>query len=395
MCPQGNPYMVKTQVVNTTEARTRKGRQDTVVHGEESIEDMSAEDVHSEDLDNEDWIYYELEKSCDDGFWHDTADTIVSNSGKHLSEYQQARLQRFVLTIAKRIFMFGSLINPSFTYNLKKSSHVMQVEDKYHVIVRREQNIVHIFACTAQENETFSWRADVKKSTRKDALGIQNNPSRLSSNPDQHNSARSLQHETDDEIDPDSSFVKRIQDHEERQAASRRAAEARAAADSRRGRPQEGSIGRVIHSKGPDAGRARLQSIFVHEEAGAPKVPAQQPQDSNLQPQRREGVAVAQGGAAANVSAPEVSAPAPQASNLQQQQRERVPQEEIRNQLLSRHNNGAARPREGVAAAQEGAAAKFPGQQPQVSNLQPQPREGVAAAQRVRRKDSEDDDDDN
>ncbi len=336
----------------------RKRRNLSVV---EDSEDSHGSDVDS-DLDNQEWIYYELNKSCDDGFWHDTANTIVS---EHLSNNQEARLRKFVLTIAKRIFMFGSLINPSFTYNLKKGSHVMQVEDKYHVIVRREQNIVHIFACTAQENDSyiFSWEADVKKCTRKHALGIQNNAARFLSNPDK-------QVDTDNEsLDVEKEFEAQVA--EERQAASReierRAAELRAAASTQRGRPQEESIRR--RSKGQDAGNARFESMFVHhvrdavahvpeakvpahnvpaqaqqvrQEAApqekradlggaaqggaganvssAPKVPGQQPQVSNLQPQPREGVAAAQGGAAANVSA-------------------------TRNRLLSRQNNGAARPR--------------------------------------------------
>jgi hypothetical protein len=166
MYPQDNPYMVKTQLF-TTRGRTRQG--DFGVHLEDSM-DTSAEDVHSEDLHNEDLIYYELQRSCDDGFWHDTADTIVSNWSKHLSDYQKARLQQFVLTIAKRVFQFSPVSNPSLTYNLAKGSHRIELDEKYHVIVRKEQNIVHIFACTDEfinsEEDNF------KQCAQKDALGL-------------------------------------------------------------------------------------------------------------------------------------------------------------------------------------------------------------------------------
>ena len=362
MCPQNNPYMVLTQTA--VQRKRPKGPNSSVV---EESEDSHGSDVDS-DSDKEDWIYYELGKSCDDGFWHDTADTIVSNSGKHLSNNQKARLQKFVLTIAKRIFMFDPLEKPSFTYNLTKGSHVMQVQDKYHVIVRREQNIIHIFACTAKKDDSYvySWGAEIKKCTRKDALGIQNDPSRLSSNHDQHNSASGSQNS--DELtywDDEAS----LSDNERRQQRHQ-AAEERAAALRQRGRPQEESIGRVVHSKGPDAGKARHESMFVHhvrdavaqeqEGRAAANVPAQnvpapaQQVQGGAAPNGAERAPAAQGEAAQGGAAP-----APQVSNLQPQQRE------------------------GVPAAQGGAAQGGAAPAPQVSNLQPQQREGVPAARRL------------
>jgi hypothetical protein len=384
MCPQNNPYMVKTQT-----GVQRKGVQRKIPKDPNSIVVEDSEDSHgsdvSSDVDNQEWIYYELNKSCDDGFWHDTANTIVS---EHLSNNQQARLQKFVLTIAKRIFMFASLKNPSFKYNLKKGSHVMQVEDKYHVIVRREQNIVHIFACTAKQDNSYvySFGGEIKKSTRKDALGIQNDPSRLSSNRDEHNSARSLQHETDDEsIDPESTFVKRIQDAEERQAASRLAAEARAAADSRRGRPQN-----RINSTGPVGPKARSDAMFVHDERHAVqqvqgKAEARRLEEPAQEVRQVQGEAAAQGGVAANISpAPKVPAPAVPAPAQPVQEGAAPKGADL--------GGAAAKGEERVPAAKGGAAAKGAAQggtQQRGRTLPPRQTQNFRAF--MRRDDSEDD----
>jgi hypothetical protein len=168
MYPQDNPYMVKTQMFTTK-----------ALEKEFEIEDVQEQPTESgQDLDHEHWQYYELDKSCDHGFWHDTADTIVSHVGLPLSASQENRLQTFVLTIAKHIFHLYSLTEPSFTINRSKNSHVVKVEDKYHVIVRKEQNSIHIFACAAKAAEAdgsdlHSWGDEVKKCSREHALGIQ------------------------------------------------------------------------------------------------------------------------------------------------------------------------------------------------------------------------------
>jgi hypothetical protein len=163
MYPQDNPYMVKTQTLNghstgvgkasasgasapgapVQEGRLRKASNPFA--GEFEIEAETGPDVA--DLYNKNWIYFKLDKSCDNGFWHDTADTIVAHFGQHLHAFQKTRLQNFVLAINKHIFKFGPLEKPSFEINRSKDKHVVKVNEKYHVIVRKEQNTTHIFAC--------------------------------------------------------------------------------------------------------------------------------------------------------------------------------------------------------------------------------------------------------
>jgi hypothetical protein len=95
--------------------------------------------------------YYECLNTTDQGYWHDHALKILEQaSPKGLLESEKEQMNKFVFTIANRLFAIPhDKTQYTISYNHSAKNHIVEHDD-YHVIVRVENSQALIFFCAKE-----------------------------------------------------------------------------------------------------------------------------------------------------------------------------------------------------------------------------------------------------